>query len=132
MRNKDVLKQILRVFICEAALILIMLGVYALLDKFSASVVLGAVLGGLTAIGNFIALSISVSMAADRAAQTGEAKKAQLMLQGGTTGRILTLAVVYILLLKSGKCDLLATILPLIFVQASITLTEFFRKDGEA
>jgi len=130
-QNKDVLKQILRVFLGELVLILLMLGVYLLLDKFSARVLLGAVLGGLLAIGNFVALSIAVSLAADRAQRTGDAKRAQLSLQGGTLLRLLVLAGLYIVILKSGKCDILASILPLAFVQVSITLTEFFRKDGE-
>lgn len=131
MKNKDVFLQILRVFLGEVVLVLLMLGVYALLDKLSPAVLLGAGLGALIAIGNFIALSISVSLAADRAANTGDAKKAQLALQSGTILRMLVLAGLYILILKSGKCDPIATVLPLLLVQMSLRLTEFFRKDGE-
>lgn len=131
MKNKDVLVQILRVFVGEAILTLLMLGVYLLLDKFSPAVLLGAGLGAVIAIGNFIALSISVSLAADRAASTGDAKKAQYALQGGTILRMLVLAGLYIVILQTGKCDPLATVLPLLLVQVSLRLTEFFRKDGE-
>ena len=131
-QNKAVLRQILRVFLGEVVMILLMLLVHLLLDRLNKAVVLGAVLGGLLAIGNFIALSISVSLAADQAQETGDAKKAQLTLQGGTLVRLLVVAGLYIVILRTGVCDVLSSILPLVFVQFSITLTEFFRKGGDA
>ena len=131
MKNKDVLAQILRVFLGEAVLCALMLGVYLLLDALSPAVLLGTGLGALIAIGNFIALSICVTLAMDKAVATGDAKKTQVSLQGSTFVRLLVVGGLYFVILKSGKCDAIATVLPLIFVQASIRVTEFFRKDGE-
>ena len=133
MRNKDVLKQVLLIFACEIACICVMLAIYALMSKLDAAVLLGALAGGLVAIGNFLFLSISVSRAADRAQRDGAeaAAKATVSVQRSSILRKVALAIIYIILLKSGYFDLLATILPLVFVQVSIYLTEFFRKDGE-
>lgn len=133
MRNKDVLKQVLLIFACEAACTCIMLAIYALMGKLDNTVMLGALAGGLVAIGNFLFLSISVSRAADRAKEGGEeaAAKATVSIQRNSILRKVALIVIYIILLKSGYFDLLATILPLVFVQVSIYLTEFFRKGGD-
>ncbi len=132
MNNSDVLRQIARVFVGEVLCIAVMLGLYALLEKLNSAVILGAVLGGLVSIGNFVALSIAVSNAADKAAAQADVKKVQLSLQVQTPVRLLCVAGLLILLIKSGKCDPIATILPLLFVQISIPLTNFFRKGGEA
>ena len=59
----------------------------------------------------------------------GEAVKARVSVQVMALVRLLLLAVLYILILKSGACDPIAAILPLLFLQLSIVLTEFFRKD---
>lgn len=133
MRNKDVLKQVLLIFACEISCICVMLAVYFLTNQLDASVLLGALAGGLAAIGNFLFLSISVSRAADKAQRGGEeaAAKATASVQRNSILRKAALAIIYIILLKSGYFDLLATILPLVFVQVSIYLTEFFRKDGD-
>ena len=45
--------------------------------------------------------------------------------------RLIVLAAVYIVVLKTTTLDPLAAVLPLVFVQLSIYITEFFRKDGE-
>ena len=131
MKHKDVYMQVLRIFLCEVICILIMLAVYFLLDKFSPAVLLGTLAGGLLAIGNFLFLSISVSKAVDRAAEHGEdAAKAKLSIQRDSIVRKIVLLVLYVLLLKSGSCDLLATILPLVFVQLGVYITGLFRKGG--
>ncbi len=132
MNNSDVLRQIARVFVGEVLCIAVMLGLYALLEKLNSAVILGAVLGGFVSIGNFVALSIAVSNAADKAVAQADVKKVQLGLQVQTPVRLLCVAGLLILLIKSGKCDPIATILPLLFVQISIPLTNFFRKGGEA
>ncbi len=131
MKNRDILNQVLRVLAGEAVCIALMLGVYALLQKLSAPVLLGALAGGIIAIGNFFFLAMSVARAIDRAAQTGDAAKAKAAIQAGTTGRLLVILLLYILLLKSGYFDPIAALLPMLFVQLSIRVTEFFRKDGE-
>ena len=132
MKNRDILHQLLRVLAGEAVCIALMLGVYALLQKLTASVLLGALAGGVIAIGNFFFLIMAVSRAMDKAAETGDAAKAKAQLQGGTAGRMLVLFLLYFVILKTGKLDSIAALLPLIFVQLSLRVTEFFRKEDKA
>ena len=127
--NKEAIRQILRVLAGEAACVALMLGVCGLIGRFSRQVLLGALIGGALAMLNFLLLSVTVSRAADRAETTGEAVKARVSVQVMALVRLLLLAVLYILILKSGACDPIAAILPLLFLQLSIVLTEFFRKD---
>ncbi len=129
--NESAIRQLLRVFLGEVVLIGLMLAGYAVFGKFTVAVLLGALVGGVLAIGNFLFLSISVTRAADQAEKTGNAAKATLSVRASSTGRLLVLAVLYIVILKTGYFDPIASVLPLIFVQLSLNLTEYFRKDGE-
>lgn len=134
MQKKDVLRQVLRVLIGEVICVALMLAVYAIMHKLATPVLLGALVGSLIAIGNFLFLSIGVSRAADRAAANeteDAAAKATISVQRNSMLRMVALLVIYIIVLKSGYFDILASILPLVFVQVSIYLTEFFRKGGE-
>jgi len=54
----------------------------------------------------------------------------QKLLKGSYPIRLLVLAVVLILCAKSGFFDVLALVLPLLFVRPIITIAEFFRKKG--
>lgn len=132
MRNRDILLQILQVFLAALVCTLLMLVVFCLLHRLDRSVVMGALVGLLLATGNFFFLSLGVVKAADRAVEGGEkaAAKAKLSMQRSSTLRLLILLVLYILLLKSGYFHVLASVLPLAFMQLGIYVTEFFRKDG--
>ena len=131
MRNKDVLLQVLYIFLIELGCIGVMLLIFSLMEKLDKSVLLGAGLGGLIAIGNFLLLSIAVSRAADKAAAAeteDAAAKATISVQRNSLLRKVALIVIYIVVLKFAPVNLIATVLPLVFVQASIFILEFFRK----
>ncbi|MBR4889023.1 MAG: ATP synthase subunit I [Clostridia bacterium] len=130
-RNRDVIRQIGRVTLGEVVCVAIMLGVYALLGYFTMKVLLGALLGCLLAILNFFFLSMAVTRAIDRATTTGEAAKAKLSVQSSSTLRLLAMAVVLFIAFQADVCDPLASLLPLLFLQISMNIMEFFRKDGE-
>ena len=133
--NRAVFRQFLQVALGEAVCVALMLGVYALAGFFTNRVLIGAAIGFVLAALNFFVMSINVSRAADYAVKTGEATKATVSIQGGTTARMAVLAVIYILILKNDICDPLAAILPLLFVRISIVLVEFFtgmvKKNGD-
>ncbi len=133
--NQAVFRQFLQIALGEAVCVALMLGVYGLAGFFTSRVLIGALVGFVLAMLNFFVMSITVSRAADRAAQTGDASKASVSIQGGTAARMLVLALIYILILKNDICDPLAAILPLLFVRLSIVLVEFFtgmvKKNGD-
>ena len=130
-RNRDVIRQVGCVALGEVVCVALMLLVYALLGQFTAMVLRGALLGCLLAILNFFLLSVVVTRAADRAASTGESARAAFSVQFSAVWRLLGMAAILIAVFRAGLCDPVAALLPLLFIQASIYLTEFFRRDGE-
>lgn len=130
-KHREILRQVCRLMVALAVCVAIMLGVYALLGAFTSSVVVGAILGFVLAVGNFVSLSITVSNAMDRAARDKDPQRAQLSIQASGVIRLLVLAAIYILLFRANVCDPVAALLPLLMAQAVLKLVEFFRKDDE-
>lgn len=130
-KHREILRQVCRLMVALAVCVAIMLGVYALLGTFTSSVVVGAILGFVLAVGNFVSLSITVSNAMDRAARDKDPQRAQLSIQASGVIRLLVLAAIYILLFRAKVCDPVAALLPLLMAQAVLKLVEFFRKDDE-
>lgn len=130
LHNRDAIRQFA---VCAIALLLcvaLMLGVYALIGQFSLNVLLGAIFGYLMAAGNFFALTVIVSNAADKAEETGNAAEAQKMIQASTPIRLLALLAFYFVILRLTTLDPLASLIPLLLMQVVIRLVGFFRKDG--
>lgn len=130
-KQAPILRQVLSLTLAVAACSAVMLGIYALAGRFTVQVLLGAGIGTLLAAGNFLALSITVSNAIDRAARSAEPVRARLSIQSSSMIRTLVLVVIYILLFRADVCDPVAALLPLIFAQFAIKLLEFFRKDDK-
>lgn len=130
-KHREILRPVCRLMVALAVCVAIMLGVYALLGAFTSSVVVGAILGFVLAVGNFVSLSITVYNAMDRAARDKDPQRAQLSIQASGVIRLLVLAAIYILLFRAKVCDPVAALLPLLMAQAVLKLVEFFRKDDE-
>lgn len=130
-KHRDVLHQTGRLAVALVVCVGVMLGIYALMGKFTSSVFLGVVIGSLLAIGNFLSLSITVSNALDRAARDQDPQRAQLSIQASSVVRLLALAAIYILLFRAKVCDPVAALIPLLLAQAALKLVEFFRKDDK-
>ena len=128
--NDAAIRQFFKIAICVAGLTALELGVYAIIGRFGLNVLFGALFGAAVSVLNFLALTVVVSRAADRA-EGGDPGKAKAAVQGSSVLRLLILAAIYIVVLKTTSLDPLAAVLPLVFVQLSIYITEFFRKDGE-
>lgn len=112
--------------VCVAA----MLGIYALLGKFSSKVLWGGIVGGGLATLNFFFMAVGAALAADRA-EKKNTKGGQALLTVSYILRFGLLALVLYACLKSGIFDLLATLLPLVFTRPILTVAEFFRKPGD-
>ena len=130
-KYRDILHQVTRLTIAMIICVGIMLEIYAPLGIFTRSVLVGAVVGLLLSIGNFVSLSITVSNALDRAARDNDPQRAQLSIQASSVIRLLVLAAIYILLFRAKLCDPIAALLPLLLAQGVLKLVEFFRNDKE-
>lgn len=128
--RKLVLKETALVAGGELVCVALMWGVYGLLGKFGLPVLLGGLVGALLATANFFFLAVVATLAADRA-QTQEIADGQKMVRSSYLIRLLVLAVLLILCAKSGFFDLLALLLPLVFMRPVLTITDFFRKKGD-
>jgi hypothetical protein len=127
--RKVVFKETAVVAIGEVICVAAMCGIYALLGKFTLSVLLGGLVGLLIATGNFFALAVVATLAADKA-QAQDPEGGKKLMKGSYPIRLLVMAGLLILCAKSGVFDVLALVLPLLFVRPVITLAEFFRKKG--
>lgn len=130
LRNREEFRQFLYCALWLLALTAAMVGVFALLGRFSVGVLLGALFGYFMSAGNLFALTVVVSNAADRAQETGNVAEAQGMIRAAAPIRLIALLVLYILVLRFTSVDRIAAILPLLLMQAVIWLMGFFKKDG--
>ena len=128
--RKYVLKETLRVAIGEAVCVAAMIGAFALLGYFSREVVLGGIIGGLVAVGNFFFMAVGVTLAADRA-ESQDVRGGKAMVSSSYTIRLIVMAVVLFAAAKSGYCNVFALVIPLVFVRPVLTIGEFFRKSGD-
>lgn len=108
----------------------IMFGIYALMRLFTVKVILGGILGGVLAVLNFFFMAVFASIAADKA-EAQDVKDGQRILQLSQLGRYLVMFIVLIAVGISEQCDLIATVLPLVFVRPIISVGAFFRRTGD-
>lgn len=111
----------------EVICLALMLAVYALLGRFSREVLLGGIIGALLAVLNFFFMAMGASMAADKAVNQ-DVKGGQKQIKLSYFIRMIAIFVILFACVKSGLCNALASVLPLLFVRPVITVAEFFRK----
>lgn len=128
--RRIVLRETVIVAIGQVVCVVAMCGVFALLGKFDQTVLWGGTLGGILAILNFFFMAIGASLAADKA-EAQNVKGGKAMIQSSFMVRYLVLIVVLYAAAKSGLCNVVALVLPLVFTRPIISVSEFFRKSGE-
>ena len=129
--RKEVLKQTGVIAIGQAVGTAVMIGVYLLLRKFNITVVWGALLGNLLAVGNFFFMAIIATLAADRA-KNQDVEGGQKLMKASYPIRLLLLAGLLVLCAWAGKewIDLVALVLPWTFVHLTALGLGCFRKKG--
>ena len=127
--RREVLHQTLVVLIGELICAAVMIAVFALLGRFSGRVLAGSLLGVALAVGNFFAMAVNASVAADRAVHQDVQGGQKLM----RVSYLVRLAVIFGILVVCFKADLtdpIASAVPLLFPRWILTLAEFFKKSG--
>lgn len=127
--RKMVFKETLTVLLGETVCVALMCGVFALLEKFDMSVLLGGVVGAAVAVANFFFMAVIATVAADRAQQQ-DVEGGKKLIKSSYPIRLLLMAVVLFVCGRSGVFNVIALVLPLVFVRPVLTLVEFFRKKG--
>lgn len=111
--------------VCTAA----MIGIFALLGKFDMTVLWGGLIGALIATANFFLMSTFATAAADKA-EAQDVAGGQKLIQLSYMGRMIGLFLVLFLCAKSGFCNLIALVIPLVFTRPILTISELFKKKG--
>lgn len=107
-----------------------MVVIFALLGRYDTSVLLGGVAGALIAFVNFFLMALGTSLAADKA-EKQDVKGGQALIQMSYIGRMALLFLVLVLCAKSGKCNVLALVIPLVFVRPALSIAEILKKKGD-
>ena len=114
----------------EAICTALMVGVFALAGYYNTSVLIGGMGGAVMAVGNFFLMAVAADAAADKAVN-GDVKGGKELVKASFRMRLLVMAGLLFLFAKSGICNLIAMIVPLVLTRIIITVIEFFRKSGE-
>jgi len=129
--RKFILKETAMIAVGQAVCVGLMLGIFALIGKYDQKVLLGGIVGGLCGTGNFFFMALCAMMAADKAVEQN-VKGGNALVRLSYALRLVVLAVVLFAFAKSGLCNVFALVLPLVFTRPILTITEFFRKSGDA
>ena len=113
------------VAVCTAVMML----VFALAGFFDLSVLWGGLAGAALSIGNFFFMALGTSLAADKA-ENQDVNGGTLLVRNSYMLRLIVLFVVLVVCAKTGVFNLIALVLPLVFVRPTLTAVEFFRKKG--
>lgn len=127
--RKLVLKETAIILLGEAICVAAMIGIYALLGFYDTDVLLGGIVGAVIAAANFFFMAMMTQLAADRA-ENQDVEGGKKLLKASYPIRLLVLALVLIACGKSGFFNILALVLPLVFVRPILMIAEFFRKKG--
>ena len=124
--RKTVLKETAVVAVGELVCAAVMVGIFAALKRFSLTVLFSALAGCAVITMNYLFMSITVSLAADRA-EAGDAAKAKNMIQLSSTVRLVCMGLLLFLGIKLGA-NVVALLLPLVFLRPILMVAEFFGK----
>ena len=123
-KTAQTFRDVFPVMLGELLLTGVMLAIYALIGRFSLKVLWSAALGAGAVLLNFTVMILALLQAEKR----GSPEKGQLYVRATYALRLVLLAAVLILALKSKVFDPLATALPLCFQPIAVWLFELFRK----
>lgn len=125
--RKDILRQTGEIALGVALCTGLMLVIYYGIGKFSMQVLWGAVAGFALGVLNFLIMAVMACRAADKA-QEQDVNAGKVLMQGSYFARLVLLFAVLVVLVKTGWCDPLAMVIPLVFVRPVITVMELMIK----
>ena len=127
--RKIVFRETAIVAVGEILCTAVMVGVFAALGYFKMNVLWGAVAGCSIMVINYFFMAMIASLAADRA-EKGETQQAKKMIQLSSAIRLVLMALAVFVGVRL-KANVIALVVPLLFVRPVLLVAEFFRKKGE-
>ena len=129
--RKELIRNTLSLLTAESVLALIMTGVFALLGKLDSSVWLGALAGVIIACADYFILALHAYLASERALR-GDVSGGKRLMTASYIGRLAGIFALLYVLVKSGRVNAIAAIVPLALMRFILTGLEFFKKKGGA
>ena len=128
--QKAVVDETRRIAIGSAIGTLIMLAVFAAIGRFDSTVVLGALLGYVTAVLNFFLLSVTVQQAAGdiQGDEEERVSRGKRLMRTSYSMRRLLQGVVIVVALLVPYFNWVATVIPLVLPQLSIVARQLFSR----
>lgn len=127
--RKIVFRETAIVAVGEILCTAVMVGVFAALGYFKMNVLWGAVAGCSIMVINYFFMAMIASLAADRA-EKGETQQAKKMIQLSSAIRLVLMALAVFVGVRL-KANVIALVVPLLFVRPVLLVAEFFRKKGD-
>ena len=107
----------------------LMVGVFALLGKYTPQVAVGTIVGSVLAVANFAVLSIGVEKSVEAFDREGNPAGAKLAVQLSSSVRLLVIAAVVFVLLRVNVGEPVAMILPLLFTRIGTLVMSWTTKE---
>lgn len=128
--KQQTLRELLIFALGELICLGLLYGAFALLGKLDSEVLLGGAIGAVTAVLNYFLMAVGVYTAAARA-EAGDPARGRRIVSLSMAGRFLLMIAILVVGAKSGLCNVVAMVIPLILFRVLIFVGEFFRrKDG--
>lgn len=134
--QRAVLRETGRIAAGVAALVAVMLGVYAVVGQFNARVLLGGVYSGVLAVANFFFMGLTIQSITDEAGERQRTDqeiealttRMKARMQTSSTIRKFALLALLVLGITVFKFDALATLLPILFPRLVILFLQITGK----
>ena len=128
--KRRTLRELLILAVGEGIVLGVMFGIYALLGKLTAKVLLGGAVGALITVLNYFLMALGVWSASAKAEQ-GDPAGGRRVITLSMIGRYLLMIAVLVAGAKSGLCEVVAMVVPLALFRILLFAAEFFRgKEG--
>ena len=127
--RKPIWKELLPIVAGQILCTAVMIGIFALLGHYDETVLLGGIFGSLIAIANFFFITLGVDLASKKA-EAQDVAGGQKLIQLSYIARMAFILIAWILLAKSGLCNVLSLAIPLAFNRPILTVYELLRKKG--
>lgn len=105
-------------------------GVFAAIGYYTTAVLLGAVVGLVMAVANFFLMAVAAEAAADRAVND-DVKGGKALVKTSQNMRLFVMFILVLVLAKTGVCNPIAMVVPLLLARPVLMVVEFFRKAGD-
>lgn len=113
----------------QALCVAVMVCIFALLDKYDISVLIGGIVGGFLGIAYFLSMVVCANIATKKALEQ-DVKGAQTLMQLSYVLRMVGLFGALVLCALTKQFNLLALALPIVFVRPIIGVTDLIRRKG--